>query len=271
MLPFQGKKGVIMGVANNRSIATAVAETLHAQGASLGFSFLPDGTGKMEKRVASAIEQVGPAFLEPCDVGTDQGIQGFFGKVEQHFGQIDFLVHSIAFAPIEEIRKPTLEVSRQGFLQAMEISAYSLIAAAQAAAKMMTPGGSICAMTYFGGEKVIPGYNLMGVCKAALEHSIRYIAYDLGSKNLRCNGISAGPIRTLASSAVGDFKDMLKVNAAMSPLGRNVSQEDVGKAAAFLLSEHASAITGEILHVDSGYHIMGGPTSALMAAIKPGS
>ena len=265
---FDGKKGIIMGVANQKSIATAVAKTLHKEGASLGFSYFPDDTGKMEKRVSGALKDLEPAFLLPCDISKDEDITQFFDKVEQHFGKIDFLVHSIAFAALEEIRKPTLEVSRKGFLEAMDASAYSLIAAAQRASSLMEQGGSICAMTYFGGEKVIPGYNLMGVCKSALDHSIRYLAYDLGAKGIRCNGVSAGPIRTLASSAVGDFKEMLHVNAAMSPLGQNVTADDVGRSTAYLLSDMAQAVTGEILHVDSGYHVMGAPTPRLKEHLR---
>lgn len=258
-----------MGVANSKSIATAVARTLHQQGAEIGYSFLPDESGKMEKRAASALDGLDPKFLRPCDVSKSESIATFFHEASQDFGNIDFLVHSIAFAALDEIRKPTLNVTQKGFLDAMDISVYSLIATAQSASQYMSSGSSICAMTYYGGEKVIPGYNLMGVCKAALDHTIRYLAFDLGGKGIRCNGISAGPIRTLASSAVGDFKEMLKVNAAQSPLNANISADDVGSAAGFLLSKGAGSITGEILHVDCGYNIMGGPTAQLKEALIP--
>lgn len=268
MTHLKGKKGIIMGVANNRSIATAVAEALHQQGAKLGFSYFPDETGKMKKRVSSAIEPFSPSFILPCNVTKDEDIKAFFSQAKESFEEIDFLVHSIAFASIEEIRKPTIEVSRKGFLEAMEISTYSLLSVSKVASEMMKAGGSICAMTYFGGEKVLPGYNLMGICKASLDHSIRYLANDLGEKGIRCNGISAGPIKTLASSAVGDFKEMLKINALMAPLAKNVTATDVGQSAAFLLGEHSSAITGEILHVDCGYNIMGGPSTRLKTLLQ---
>lgn len=270
MASFKGKKGLIMGVANQKSIATAVAHELHKEGATLGFSYLPDDTGRAAKRVQQAIGNIDAALIEPCDILDEQQIAKFFSDAKKTLGTIDFLVHSIAYANIDDLRKPTLEVSRAGFLEAMNISVYSLNAVANQAAQVMAPGASLVAMTYFGGEKVIPGYNLMGVCKAALDQTVRYLAYDLGSKGIRINAISAGPIRTLASSAVSDFKDMLKVNAAMSPLGENITSEDVGLATAYLLGAGARGITGEILHVDGGYNIMGAPTPQLKELLKGG-
>ncbi len=264
---FSGKKGIIMGVANGKSIATAVAKCLHDQGATLGFSYLPDESGRMEKRVQQALSEVDIALLEPCNVASDADIATFFDKVAAKFGRIDFLVHSIAFASVEELRKPTIEVSRAGFLEAMNLSVYSLTKIAQHAAALANPGSGFVSMTYYGGEKVIPGYNLMGVCKAALDHTIRYLAFDLGSRQVRVNGISAGPIRTLASSAIGDFKEMLKINEAMTPLARNTSAEDVAQSAAYLMSPMASGVTGEILHVDCGYSIMGGLTPKIKEMI----
>ncbi len=258
---FAGKKGIIMGVANERSIATGVARFLHEQGATLGFSHLPDSGDRKrnEDRLRQIAETMHAKLIAPCDVGNDDDIQNFFSKVKETFGSIDFLVHSIAFAPVEDIRCATIDASRNGFKTAMDISVYSFIATARAAAPLMTNGGSICAMSYFGGEKVVMGYNLMGVCKAALESSIQYLAFDLGPKNIRVNGVSAGPLKTLAASAVGDFKDMMGLYEQNAPLGRNVTLEEVAKSTGYLLSDLATATTGEILHVDGGYHVMGGP------------
>ncbi|MEY4630636.1 MAG: hypothetical protein RIQ81_756 [Pseudomonadota bacterium] len=262
---FAGKKGVIMGVANEHSLAAGAAEFLSSQGAELAFSHLPDrdGRDRMEKRVRRVTDNLNTKLLAPCDVASTEDITAFFNKVRETFGRIDFFVHSIAFAPLEDIRCPTVAASRAGFLNAMDISVYSFIATAKAASELMTDGGSMVTMTYFGAEKVLAGYNLMGVCKAALEASVRYLANDLGPKNIRVNGLSAGPVKTLAASAVGDFSSMLKMNAAIAPLGRNVTNDDVGRGTAMLLSDLASSITGEILHVDSGYNIMGSPGHAL--------
>jgi enoyl-[acyl-carrier protein] reductase I len=262
---FSGKRGVIMGVANEYSIASGVAKFLHQEGAQLAFSHLPDkdGRDRMRKRLERVAEPLQAKVLAPCDVTKDEDIDAFFGEVKKVFPTIDFFVHSIAYAPLEDIRCSTIDASRAGFLQAMEISVYSFVATARRAAALMPDGGSICTMTYYGGEKVVGGYNLMGVCKAALDSSITYLAYDLGPKNIRVNGLSAGPIKTLASSAVGEFSDMLKLNAAVAPMGRNITLEDVAKSAGYLLSDLSSATTGDILHVDFGYHIMGSPGHAL--------
>ena len=258
---FDGKVGVILGVANEYSIAWQIAKYLHAEGAELAFNHLPDKDERkrMERRVRRLVEPIGAKIILPCDVSKDEDIERFFGAVRDRYGKIDFMVHSIAFAPREDIQCPTLEASRNGFHIAMDISVYSLIATARAASALMESGGSILTMTYFGGERVVPGYNLMGVCKAALECTVRYLAFDLGPRNIRVNAISAGPMKTLAASAVGDFDQMLSLHRTIAPLGRNVAQEELGKAAAFLLSDLSSAVTGEVLHVDCGYNIMGAP------------
>jgi enoyl-[acyl-carrier protein] reductase I len=261
---FSGKKGVVMGVANEYSIATAVAKFLADEGATMAFSHLPDkeGRDRMLKRVQRVAEPLGVSFLRPCDVNSDDDIKQFFAEVQKDFGNIDFFVHSIAYAPLDDIRCATIDASREGFRVALDTSCYSFIATAREAAKLMPDGGSMVTMSYFGGEKVIGGYNLMGVAKAALEMATRYLAFDLGPKNIRVNAVSAGPIKTLASSAVGDFSAMLKLHGAIAPLGRNVTSEEVGKATGFLLSDLATSMTGDVLHVDGGYHIMGSPGHA---------
>ncbi len=265
MALFAGKKGIIMGVANDHSIASGVAKALHEEGAVIGYSHLPDEDerGRMEARVRKAVGGLDPAFIIPCDVSSDESVAKFFAAAKEGFGKIDFFVHSIAFGAMEDLRGTTLNASRKGFLQAMDISAYSFMTTAKHAAELMTDGGSMVTMTYLGGEKVIPGYNMMGICKAALEAVVKYAAFELGSKNIRVNGLSAGPVRTLAAAGIGDFKSMLTLNAAIAPLGRNISQEDVGKTAAFLLSDWAQSITGENVHVDAGYHVMGSPSHAI--------
>lgn len=262
---FTGKKGIIMGVANEYSIAATVANVLSKEGAKIGFNHLPDkeGRDRMAKRLHRVAEPLGATFIRPCDVTVDQDIVDFFAEVKKEFGTIDFFVHSIAYAPIDDIRCSTIDVSREGFKVAMDISVYSLIATSREAAKLMPDGGSIATMTYFGGERVVGGYNLMGLCKSALDMATKYLAYDLGPKNIRVNGVSAGPIKTLASSAVGDFSEMLGLNAAVAPMGRNITAEDVGQSTAYLLSDMARSTTGEILHVDCGYNIMGSPGLAL--------
>jgi enoyl-[acyl-carrier protein] reductase I len=262
---FAGKKGIIMGVANEFSIAAAVAKVLAAEGAQIGLNHLPDkdGRDRMAKRVHRVADPLGITFVKPCDVNQDDDIKKFFAEVKETFGTIDFLVHSIAYAPLEDIRCATVDASREGFKIAMDTSVYSFIAVAREAAPLMSESSSMLTMSYFGGERVVGGYNLMGVCKAALEMATKYLAYDFGPKGVRVNSISAGPIKTLASSAVGEFSHMLKLNSALAPLGRNITTEEVGKAAAFLLSDMASATTGEIMHVDCGYNIMGSPGHAV--------
>ena len=267
---LKDKTGIIMGVANHRSIAAAIAQSAFEQGAKLGFSHLPDEKGKMEPRVRKTVDRLEPGLVAPCDCNKDEDISNFFGEVSAKYQAIDFLVHSIAYAPIEDIRCPTLQASRAGFMAALETSVYSFIATARAACELMRDGGSILTLSYFGGEKVVAGYNLMGVAKAALESAVKYLAFDLGPRGIRVNAISAGPIKTLAASAVGDFGDMLGTNAAIAPSGKNVSAKEVGETAAFLLSDLASGITGELVHVDGGYHIMGSPGRAFDTwSIKP--
>ncbi len=256
---LEGKRGVVMGIANERSIATGVARALHREGAQLAISYLPD-TGERkrnEARVRQVTDVMHPLFLDACDVALDTSIEEFFQAAAAALGQIDFVVHSIAYAPTEDLKVPTIHASRAGFLQAMDISVYSFLAIARAAAPHMKNGGSICAMTYYGGEKVMPGYNMMGICKAALDTSVRYAASELGGQKIRVNAISAGPVKTLAASAVGDFKKMLGLYEGTSPLRTNITADDVGAAACFLLSDYGRMTTGEILHVDGGYHIMG--------------
>jgi enoyl-[acyl-carrier protein] reductase I len=262
---FSGKKGIIMGVANDHSIATGVAKFLHSEGADIGYSHLPDvdPRGRMEARVRKAVDGLKPVFVLPCDVANDESIDDFFAKAKDHFSNIDFFVHSIAFASTDDLRGTTIDASRKGFLEAINISAYSFLATARRAATMMPHGGAMLTMTYLGGERVVPGYNMMGVCKATLESCVKYAAFDLGPKGIRVNALSAGPIRTLAAAGIGDFKSMLSINAAIAPLEKNATQEDVGKTSAFLLSDWSQSITGEIVHVDGGYHVMAGPSHAL--------
>lgn len=251
-----GKKAFIFGVANDRSIAWGIAKALHAEGAELGFNYLGEA---LEKRVRPLAESLNAKLILPCDVAKDHEIKALYETVEQTWGKFDILVHCVAFANKEEMA-PTFSfhnTSRAGFHLAMDVSAYSLIAIAGPAAPLLNEGGSIIALTYYGSEKVIPNYNVMGVAKAALECSVRYLAYDLGSKGIRVNAISAGPIKTLASSGVGGFKSMLKAAGEMTPLRRNVSQEEVGATAAYLASSWASGVTGEVLYVDAGANIVG--------------
>ena len=259
---FDGKKGVVFGIANDRSIAWAIAEQLFAQGAEMGFTHLPDKDlerRKNEKKLRKLVDPHGAKFVIPCDVQEDDQIDSVFNTVRETFGKIDFVIHSLAFALTEDLQGPVYNASREGFKLAMDISAYSLIALAKRAREVLNPGGSLLAMTYLGGEKVITGYNMMGICKAALDSSVEYLANELGPEGFRVNALSAGPLKTLASSAVGDFKLMLKLYEECSPMRRNITPEEVGKSALFLLSDLASGVTGETLHVDCGYHIVGAP------------
>lgn len=259
---MDGKKGLVFGIANERSIAAAISSACHAEGARMAFTHLPDADPNRPKaanRLKQVVKDWDPAFLAPCDAQNDEHLDAVFAQAKEAFGTIDFVIHSMAYAPIEDIKCPVHMVSRRGFNMSMEISAYSLISLARRAKELMPEGGNILAMTYLGGEKVIPGYNLMGVCKAALESTLEYLANELGPSNIRVNAISAGPLRTLAASAVGDFQQMQKLYEAFSPLRRNITFEEVGQTGAFLLSDAASGITGENLHVDAGYHIMGAP------------
>jgi enoyl-[acyl-carrier protein] reductase I len=261
---FDGKKGMVLGVANDYSIAWAISEQLHAQGAELGFTHLPGD--KMERRVRKLADPIGSKLITSCDVQKDEDVARVFEEAKATYGSLDFVLHSIAFAPINDIKCSFVDASRDGFKTAMDISVYSLAVVARHAATVMPGGGSILTLTYFGGERVVSGYNLMGVCKAALDAAMRYLAYDLGPKNIRVNALSAGPVKTLAASAVGDSDKLAGLYEAVSPMGRNITREQVGSAGLFLLSDLASGVTGEILHVDNGYNIMGSPGRAIEAA-----
>jgi enoyl-[acyl-carrier protein] reductase I len=250
-----GKTGLIFGVANDRSIAWAISEACYDAGAELGFTHLPGE--KMERRVRQLAEPRGTKLIVPCEVTSDESLDAAFAKAKEVYGKIDFLVHSIAFAPAADLKGPYANCSRAGWHQAMDISAYSLVTMSKRAAELMTDGGSILTLTYFGGEKVIPGYNLMGVCKAALEHSVRYLAWDFGAKNIRVNALSAGPMRTLASAGVSDFDEMRERQAQKAPLRRNVDPAELGSTGVYLLSNMSSAVTGELIHVDCGFNIVG--------------
>lgn len=261
---FTGKKGLVLGVANDFSIAWAITRKLLDEGAEVGFTHLPGD--KMERRVRKLAEPVGAKLITPCDVQKDEDIARVFREAGEVYGSIDFVLHSIAFAPIDDIKKPFVQASREGFKIAMDISVYSLAIVSRHAAEVMPNGGAIETLTYFGGEKVVSGYNMMGVCKAALDASVKYLAYDLGPRKIRVNGLSAGPVKTLAASAVGDSDKLAGLYEAVSPLQRNITREEVGAAGMFLLSDLASGITGEIMHVDCGYNAMGSPGRAVEAA-----
>jgi len=251
---LSGKKAFIFGVANDRSIAWGIAKAFHAEGAELGFNFLGEA---LEKRVRPLAESVGAKLILPCDVSKDDQIEALYKEVEKAWGKFDILVHCIAFANKDDLTGAFSNTSRAGFHLALDISAYSLIAITKPAVRLFNEGASIIALTYYGAEKVIPNYNVMGVAKAALECSVRYMAYDLGAKGIRVNAISAGPIKTLAASAVGGIKTMLKAAEQMNPLKRNVSQDEVGTTATYLASSWASGVTGEVIYVDAGANIVG--------------
>ena len=261
---FEGKKGLIVGVANDRSIAWAIARTIMEEGGECGFTYLPDreddekqkNRRRVEKCTRDYPEQT--KFLVPMNVADDENIKQAIDKTVEEFGKIDFLLHSVAFADRDDLSRDTIETSREGFKMAMEISAYSLIAIANAAKGIFNENGSIAAMTYYGGEKCVPGYNVMGICKAALEASVRYLSHDLGPQGIRVNAVSAGPLKTLAGSAAG-VGPMLQMYEHMAPLARNITHEEVGRTGAFLLSDFSDGITGEILHIDGGYNLMGHP------------
>ncbi|MGH6906437.1 MAG: enoyl-ACP reductase FabI [Aestuariivirga sp.] len=249
-----GMRGLVMGVANNRSIAWGIAKACSAHGAELAFTYQGDA---LKKRVEPLAASIGSQHVLPCDV-TDMGsIDATFAALEKSWGRLDFLVHAIAFSDKDELTGRYVDTSAENFAKTMFISCYSFTAIAQRAEKLMTDGGSLLTLTYYGAEKWMPHYNVMGVAKAALEASVRYMAADLGPKNIRVNAISAGPIKTLAASGIGDFRYILKWNEYNSPLRRTVTTDEVGDAAFFLLSKLGRGITGEILHVDAGYHIVG--------------
>lgn len=243
-----------MGVANNRSIAWGIAQALHAQGAELAFTYQGEA---LKKRVGPLAESVGSNTLLPCDVTDMTQLDSVFDALKEKWGKIDFLVHAIAFSDKDDLKGRYLDVSRENFLMAMDISCYSFTAAAKRAAALMTDGGSMITLSYYGAERVMPHYNVMGVAKAALEASVRYMAEDLGKDGIRVNALSAGPMKTLAASGIGDFRYILKWNENNAPLRRNITMEDVGGAGLYLLSNLSSGVTGETHHVDSGYHSVG--------------
>ncbi|WP_419731054.1 enoyl-ACP reductase FabI [Lichenicola sp.] len=251
---MQGKRGLIMGVANERSIAWGIASACAAQGAELAFTYQGEA---LEKRVRPLADGIGSKLVIPCDVSDDAAMDTAFEQIKTEWGGLDFLVHAIGWADKQYLRGRYIDTPRDAFLQAIDISCYSFTAVARRAAALMGSGGSMLTLTYLGAERVMPHYNMMGVAKAALEASVRYMAADLGSDGIRVNAISAGPIKTLAASGIGDFRYILKWNQLNAPLERNVTTDEVGGAGLYLLSELSSGVTGEIHHVDSGYHLVG--------------
>lgn len=249
-----GKKGLIMGVANDKSLAWGIAKYLSAQGAEVGFTYQGEA---LEKRVRPLAESVDSKIILPCDVTDMASMDSLFGSIEKSWGGLDFLVHAIAFSDKNELKGKYIDTSLENFQMTMNISCYSFTALARRASALMKNGGSMLTLSYYGAERVVPHYNVMGVAKAALEASVRYLAMDLGNSNIRVNAISAGPVKTLAASGIGDFRYILKWNEYNSPLGRNTTIEDVGGAALYLLSGLGKGTTGEVLHVDSGYHVVG--------------
>ncbi|GAA4251702.1 enoyl-ACP reductase FabI [Azospirillum formosense] len=251
---MDGKRGLIMGVANDRSIAWGIASTLAQHGAELAFTYQGDA---LLKRVKPLAEQVKAPLLLPCDVTDEASVDATFAAIEKEWGKLDFLVHAIAFSDKNELDGLYLDTTRANFLRTMDISCYSFTAVAQRAVPLMKEGGSLLTLSYYGAERVMPHYNVMGVAKAALEASVRYLAVDLGGRDIRVNAISAGPIKTLAASGIGDFRYILKWNELNAPLKRNVTIGEVGGAGLFLLSDLGTGVTGEVMHVDSGYHTVG--------------
>ena len=251
---MNGKRGIVMGVANDRSIAWGIAEAVAKQGAEIAFTYQGDA---LEKRVRPLAEKVGSTIIIPCDVSSDEAIEETFRLLKEKWDTIDFIVHAIAYSDKEELKGEYVDTTRENFYKTMDISVYSFTAIAQRAARMMPNGGSMITLTYYGAEKVMPHYNIMGVAKAALESSVRYLAADLGSDKIRVNSLSAGPIKTLAASGIGDFRYILKWNQYNSPLRRNVTLNDVGGCGVYLLSDLSAGVTGETHHVDCGYHVVG--------------
>ena len=249
-----GKRGLIMGLANDKSIAWGIAKACADAGAELAFSYQGDA---LKKRVDPLAAQLGSEIVLPCDVSDAASMDALFDSLKEHWGQLDFVVHAIGFSDKNELRGRYVDTSRDNFVMTMDISVYSFTAIMQRAEKMMTDGGSALTLTYYGAEQVMPHYNVMGVAKAALEASVKYLAEDLGKDGIRVNAISAGPIKTLAASGIGDFRYIMKWNEYNSPLRRNVTIDDVGKSALYLLSDLGSGTTGENLHVDAGYHVVG--------------
>jgi enoyl-[acyl-carrier protein] reductase I len=250
-----GKRGIVFGVANDKSIAWGIAQQLHAAGATLGFTYLNES---LEKRVRPLAESLDAELVLPCDLSKDEDIEAVFQEIEKAWGSLDFVVHAVAFANREDLKNPFSQTSRENFLLAMDISAYTLVGVSRAAAPLMKNGGSIVTMTYLGAQRAVPNYNVMGVAKAALEASTRYLAAELGEQGIRVNAISAGPIKTLAASAVGQFKEKLRVMDERAPLRRTVTQDEVGKSALYLLSDLSSGVTGETHFVDAGFNFVVG-------------
>ncbi|MBT3237587.1 MAG: enoyl-ACP reductase FabI [Rhodospirillaceae bacterium] len=251
---MKGKKGLIMGVANERSIAWGIATAAAAQGAELAFTYQGEA---LLKRITPLAEKVGSDMVMECDVTNMGSLDAVFEELQSQWGKIDFIVHAIAYSDKEELKGGYVDTSRENFAMTMDISCYSFTAVCQRAQPLMTDGGSIITLTYYGAERVIPHYNVMGVAKAALEASVRYLAEDMGKQGIRVNGLSAGPMKTLAASGIGDFRYILKWNELNSPLRRNVTLDDIGGAGLYLLSDLSSGVTGEIHHVDCGYHTVG--------------
>ena len=249
-----GRRGLVMGLANDRSIAWGIARACSEQGADLAFTYQGEA---LLKRVRPLAEQLGSSFLLPGDVTDDAQMDAAFAEIERVWGRLDFLVHAVAFSDKDELRGRYVDTSRGNFQMSLDISCYSFTDVCRRAEPLMTEGGSLLTLTYAGAERVVPHYNVMGVAKAALEASVRYLATDLGGKNIRVNAISAGPIRTLAASGIGDFRYIMKWNELNAPLQRNTTLDDVGGAAVYLLSSLGAGTTGEVLHVDSGYHVVG--------------
>jgi len=250
---LKGKRGLIMGVANDRSIAWGIAKAAHDAGAELAFTFQGEA---LEKRVRPLAASINSHLVLPCDVTSDDDIDRLFNELENTWGKLDFIVHAIAHSDKEELKGSYYSTTRDNFTRTMDISVYSLTAVTRRAEHMLNDGGSIITLTYYGAERVMPHYNVMGVAKAALEASVRYLSVDLGSRNIRVNSLSAGPVKTLAASGIGDFRYILKWNAYNAPLKRNVSLEDIGGAGVYLLSDLSSGVTGETHHVDCGYHVV---------------
>jgi enoyl-[acyl-carrier protein] reductase I len=251
---MQGKRGVVMGVANERSLAWGIAAAIAAQGAEIAFTYQGEALGKRVRPLATS---VGASMVLPCDVSDEEGIDATFDAIGRDWGSIDFLVHAIGFADKQFLRGRYVDTPREAFLQALDISCYSFTAVCRRAAALMPQGGSLLTLSYLGAERVVPHYNVMGVAKAALEASVRYLAMDLGERGIRVNAISAGPVKTLAASGIGDFRYILRWNQLNSPMERNVGVDEVGGAGLYLLSDLSTAVTGEVHHVDCGYHIIG--------------
>ena len=249
-----GKRGLVMGVANDRSIAWGIAKATAAAGAELAFTYQGEA---LEKRVRPLAAELGSDFVAPCDVTDEDSMAALFGEVEERWGGLDFVVHAIAYSDKDELKGQYVATTRDNFLRTLDVSCYSFTDTCRRAAPLMGEGGSLLTLSYYGAERVMPHYNVMGVAKAALEASVRYLAVDLGGQNIRVNAISAGPIKTLAASGIGDFRYILKWNELNSPLKRNVTTDEVGNAGLYLLSDMGRAVTGEVHHVDSGYNVVG--------------